>query len=100
MHLSHSYTLLTAFCRRYHITKYTTLYGHKTLVHHSLVYACLRDNAQPEVEKLIAESGPGPYNQNKYKQLCEAFYMVREVCGLLLLLFDVLCVSRHASHVT
>jgi hypothetical protein len=41
------------------------------------VYACLVDNAQPEVEKLIAESGPGPYNQNKYKQLCEAFYMVR-----------------------
>jgi hypothetical protein len=64
-------------CRRYHITKYTTLYGHKTLVHHSVVYACLPDNAQPEVEQLISETGPGPYNQNKYKQLCEAFYMVR-----------------------
>eukprot|EP00882_Tetradesmus_deserticola_P004011 GHRQ01004238.1.p1 GENE.GHRQ01004238.1~~GHRQ01004238.1.p1 ORF type:complete len:666 (+),score=115.43 GHRQ01004238.1:226-2223(+) len=74
-------TYMTCYVRmptdkRYHITKYTTLYGHKTLVHHSLVYACLRENAQPQVEQLIAESGRGPYNQNTYKQLCEAFYMI------------------------
>lgn len=74
-------TYMTCYIRmpvdkRYHITKYTTLYGHKTLVHHSVIYACLTDNAQPDVEKLIAESGPGPYNQKTYKQLCEAFYMI------------------------
>jgi hypothetical protein len=50
---------------------------------------------QPKVEKLIAESGPGPYNQNKYKQLCEAFYMVRRALCVLLVFF--LCATVRAG---
>lgn len=62
--------------KKYHITSYTTIRGNQELVHHSVVYACLRENAEPQVIDLVAKSGPGPYNQVDQRMLCEVFYMV------------------------
>lgn len=45
-------------------------------MHHSLVYACPLETAQPKVEALVRKSGPGPYNQLDMRMLCEAFYLV------------------------
>ncbi|KAI8468449.1 MAG: PHM/PNGase F domain-containing protein [Monoraphidium minutum] len=59
----------------YHITQFTTLYGHR-FVHHSAIYACTKGYAEPLVDALFKAGTTGPFNQKDHNQICEAFYMV------------------------
>ncbi|KAI8468451.1 MAG: PHM/PNGase F domain-containing protein [Monoraphidium minutum] len=59
----------------YHITQYTTIMSHR-LVHHSLIYACTKEYAEPLVDALFKAGTTGPFNQKDHNQICEAFYMV------------------------
>eukprot|EP00775_Hariotina_reticulata_P008978 gene8979-9151_t len=62
--------------QQYKITEFTTIFGHKTLVHHGLVYGCLKEVDEAKVQHRLHTNGSGPYDQADLKMLCQAFYLV------------------------
>lgn len=66
--------------RTYHVIAMQAITGHR-FVHHSLTYACSKEAAEPKVEALINTTGPGPYNQKFYRQVCESIYLLVGATG-------------------